>query len=257
MLRSLICLFTVALSAVSPVANGDPMPLPQAASPEPTRVQLHYEFRRDSRGFAAGFADYPAGEEAFYELEADHRRLPKYLSENRRALFISGNNHSDDLFMFVKTKIAGLRPGGAYRIRFVAEFASNAPNGSFGIGGSPASSVYLKAGASRVEPKPINNDGFMEMNVDKGVQSQPGESAVVLGDVGVDTTYRRDGSPRYAFKTLSSKPGQSITLEADENGELWIFFGTDSGFEGTTAIFFTKFVVKLRDVASIGTNQAD
>ena len=65
-------------------------------------------------------------------------------------MYISGNNHSDDLFMYYKRRIGSLRPGGVYAITFDVEFASMYPDGSIGIGGSPANSVFFKAGATNI-----------------------------------------------------------------------------------------------------------
>jgi hypothetical protein len=240
--------FAAALLTLASLASAsEPQPLPSSPQSAPTQLLLHYKFSERSAGFAAGFADYPAGEESFYELQADYRALPKYLGGNR-AIYLSGNNHSDDLFMFIKNRIGGLRPGGAYSVTLQVQVASNAPNGSFGIGGSPAQSVYLKAGVTNVEPVPVNREGFIELNVDKGVQSQPGADAQVLGNIGVETTTDPSGSSRYVLKNFRSKP---FLVEADDAGNLWLFTGTDSGFEGTTSLYFTKIKATLRDVGSI------
>lgn len=40
------------------------------------------DFRQSSHGWAGDFADYPIGEDAFYELEADYRALPDPLSSS-------------------------------------------------------------------------------------------------------------------------------------------------------------------------------
>ncbi|HEX8311670.1 MAG TPA: hypothetical protein VF614_10155 [Chthoniobacteraceae bacterium] len=241
-------LFSASLLALSSLAAAaEPQPLPGSPESAPTQLLLQYKFSESSSGFAARFADYPAGQESFFELQADYRELPKYLGA-KGALFISGNNHSDDLFMFVKNRIGGLRAGGAYSVTLHIQIASNAPNGSVGIGGSPASSVYLKAGVANVEPVAVNRDGFMEMNVDKGVQSQPGEDAQVLGNIGVDTTTDKAGNSRYVLKNFRS---QQFLVEADSAGNLWLFTGTDSGFEGTTSLYFTKIKATLHDVGSI------
>jgi hypothetical protein len=94
----------------------------------------------------------------------------------------------------------------------------------------------------------VNRDGFMEMNIDKGVQSQPGADAQVLGNIGVDTTTDASGNSRYVLKNFKSKP---YLVEADGAGNLWLFTVTDSGFEGTTSLYFTKIKASLRDVGEI------
>src|SRR5688572_31086285 len=62
---------------------------------------IQFDFSGGDHGFVAGFTDYPVGEEAFYELDAGLRPLPTPLGSGT-SLFISGNNHSDDLFMYYK-----------------------------------------------------------------------------------------------------------------------------------------------------------
>jgi hypothetical protein len=44
--------------------------------------------------------------------------------------------------------------------------------------------------------------------------------------------------PRWETKELSG--GRAIETTADGEGTLWLFAGTDSGFEGTTSIYFTR-----------------
>ena len=118
------------------------------------------DFTLGPQGWIAGFSDYPVGQERFYELDSGYLPLPPPLGAMGSALFISGNNHSDDLFMFYKGKIGGLEPGRAYRASFTVEIATSVPQGCAGIGGSPGESVYLKAGASQVEPAAVNTGGY-------------------------------------------------------------------------------------------------
>ena len=79
------------------------------------------------------FADYPVGEESFYELSWGWDNLPAEVTVDgkeasktlSKGLFLSGNNHSDDLFMFVKRKITGLDPNTAYSVQFSVLIESN------------------------------------------------------------------------------------------------------------------------------------
>ena len=70
-----------------------------------------FDFDVGPQGFVAGFADYPPAQESIYRLTSDHRPLPATLDDSRRALFISGVNRSDDLFMYFKGQVRGLQPG--------------------------------------------------------------------------------------------------------------------------------------------------
>ena len=195
---------------------------------------LSTNFQTDADGWEADFADYPKDEEAFYELEHEISALPEPLDGGKKSLKQSGNNHSDDLFMFIKRKITDLEPNREYELFFSLEFASNAPEGSFGVGGSPASSVYIKAGASQEEPvKVIDASESYIMNIDKGNQATEGKDMINLGDFSNGTE-----SNTYKLKTLkNTKP---FISKADENGDLWVVFGVDSGFEATTTIYYSN-----------------
>jgi hypothetical protein len=198
---------------------------------QPTRFS--WNFAENSFGWQGGFADYPIGEEAFYELAFGLQPLPQPL-DGKLALSITGHNHSDDLFMYFRQSIAGLLPDTTYEVNFAIELASNAPDGSFGIGGSPANSVYLKAGATQIEPVAIG-DRFALLNVDKGNQANAGQDAVVLGDIAKPD----DGTFDYALITRSSR--QPLIFQSGPQGQAWLYFGTDSGFEGVTHLYYTQF----------------
>lgn len=197
-------------------------------------ARFEYNFNDDTEGWIGDFADYPVGEDDFYELEYTYSPLPEPLNQNDGSLKLSGNNHSDDLFMFVKRKVSGLGRNTSYNINFEIEFASNIPDETVGIGGSPGESVYIKAGATPTEPVVnVGSDGLYTLNIDKGNQSQEGNDMVVIGDFSNDTD-----EDLYHLKTVSNTG--AFTATTNENGELWIIVGTDSGFEGTTTIYYNK-----------------
>lgn len=202
-------------------------------------VVKSYDFRTDAEGWTYGFADYPGGEEDFYELHFDHTSLPEPLDQAKKSLLLSGNNHSDDLFMFLKKEMKSLLPNRIYNIQFRVEIASNVANGQYGIGGSPGESVYIKAGATPVEPvvQP-NEENFLLINIDKGNQSQPGSDMTVLGNFANGTDENK-----YTLKTLENQI--PFTATTGPEGNLWVIFGTDSGFEGTTSIYYNKIELRL------------
>lgn len=201
-----------------------------------------FGFGDGAQGWTAHFADYPVGEESFYELESGVRRLPAPLDTTRRAFFLSGNNHSDDLFMFAKRPLPGLQPNTAYRVHWEVELASNQPSGCVGVGGAPGESVYLKAGATIEEPTLEQEDGYYRVSIDKGNQAAGGADAVVLGDL---ANGDRDClNPSYRLKRLRSPaPGQR--LRTDATGTAWLLVGIDSGFEATASVYLTGIRVRF------------
>ncbi|WP_372948670.1 hypothetical protein [Mariniphaga sp.] len=205
---------------------------------QPDPVEFYFDFAQGTDGWTGDFADYPVGEEHFYDLVFEHDTLPEPLDQNQFALKLSGNNHSDDLFMFAKRKVSGLEPNTVYYINFTLEFATNVPDGTMGAGGSPGESVYIKAGATTTEPKKEKDgDNFYRMNIDKNNQSQNGEDMVVIGDFSNDTDLEE-----YTLKSVSNE--SPFGAATDENGNLWLIIGTDSGFEATTTIYYNSVKVE-------------
>ena len=212
-------------------------------SSRPTQgITFTYDFSRGVQGFVADFADYPPAHSEIFELTSDYRPLPSPLTPDS-ALFISGVNRSDDLFMFFKGQVGGLVPGAAYEVSAGVEIATDTPAGCIGIGGAPGESVWIKAGASEVEPLPVLEGTWLRMNIDIGSQSNGGEDAVVLGNI---ANSRSCEQPRqWERKVFPSQPIPA-SVSASENGQAWLLFGVDSGFEGRSDVYFTRTTVTFR-----------
>jgi hypothetical protein len=210
-----------------------------------TVFSITYDFTQTDNGWTGDFADYPEGDSLNFKLFYKHDTLPTNLNANatRKALHIAGENGSDDLFMFVKKKLTGLKPNTTYNILFNIRFASNARSGAVGIGGAPGESVFLKAGAVTAEPHKVLLDGFYSMNIDKGNQAEPGTDMIVLGNIAVAATTSQFTS---IVRNNTSSSGFYTTTNA--NGELWLIVGTDSGFEGPTTIYYTQIDVLFNQV---------
>ncbi|MBM3874133.1 MAG: hypothetical protein FJ382_10450 [Verrucomicrobia bacterium] len=214
-----------------------------AGGDSPSEVRLVYDFAESAHGFVSGFVDLPKNADpALYDLRSGHAPRPASLG-GAPALMISGQNRSDDLFMYWSRRVTGLAPRTAYRARFVVEFASDAPSGSVGIGGSPADGVFVKVGATVAEPQRVEDrDGWWRLSLDKSNQSRSGVDLVGLGTVATPA-----GTSGYQRVTRSSTvDGEWVTT--DEAGALWLTFGTDSGFEGLTTLYYTRLEVLLTPV---------
>jgi hypothetical protein len=203
---------------------------------------LRFEFCRDSGGWASGFADLPVGElnGSLFDLEFRRERVPSR-GERVVGLKLAGSNRSDDLFMFLKRQITGLRPNGRYRIELSFTLFTNAGRGCVGIGGAPGESVFVKAGASTVEPRAVARDGALVMNIDKGNQGAPGTNAIVVGDLASGAA-NCEGTV-FAAKRFRAELG---ARSADEDGNIWLLLGTDSGYEGRTDIYVTRIEAELK-----------
>lgn len=211
-------------------------------NPDPETKTLPIDFNQGINDWRAGFADYPAGEETFYELGSSHATLPESLGTNRKGFRVSGNNHSDDLFMFITKKVSGLEPNTRYDFEFELSFGTNAQKNCIGVGGAPGESVTIKAGVSKTEPLAVNNGSdFYLMNIDKGNQTIGGSDAIAIGDF-ANTRECGDADTSYMKKTLKSEKGAFSAFTAND-GSVWIIFATDSGYESTTTIYFMSATV--------------
>ncbi|HEY3402111.1 MAG TPA: hypothetical protein VGK59_01925 [Ohtaekwangia sp.] len=197
----------------------------------------YYDFNEGLDGWTVDFADYPSGDQdsASYELQFAHTSLPGNLS-GRKGIMMSGYNYSDDLFMFMKKKVTGLPPNKLFTIVFQIELASNAPTGAIGVGGAPGESVYVKAGASTMEPKKVVEQDQYVLNIDKGNQLESGEDVITLGNIAVSPN-----TTEYELITRSNMNMNALFYaQTNSKGELWLIVGTDSGFEGLTTVYYTQ-----------------
>ena len=198
-----------------------------------TVFSYSFDFSTSDHGWDGDFADYPEGDSIFYELKFKYDTLPK-TNGNRKALLLSGNNRSDDLFMFIRKKLTGLKPNTEYSVLFNIRISSNVPTGAVGVGGAPGESVFVKVGAVEVKPEKILVGDYYRMNIDIGNQSQAGADVLIIGNVGVAPT-----TTQYTEVYRNNSSANPFFITTNSQGEVWIIVGTDSGFEGTTTLYYT------------------
>ncbi len=208
----------------------------------PSEMEINDQFNGDKKGWTAGFADYPVKMETDWKLEEGIANLPAPLDTQKKGFRISGNNHSDDLFMYFKKKIAGLKPNQEYNAAFTLEFASDAPSEGWLGSGGPPNAVSVGIGAVPIEPKTtVDNLDHYRMNIDKIQQKNDGKDMKIIGDIG-------NGTDKFGYKLLT-KTGE-FKGKTDASGNLWLIFGTDSGFEATTTLYYTSVKVKLTEATA-------
>lgn len=203
---------------------------------------LTFDFNGSVQNWAGGFTDYSVVQDsAMFEFSLAQTKLPAPLDTSRKGFRIESHNRSDDLFTFIKTKLTGLTPNTTYDVLFSVDLASMYGDSLAGIGGSPSKSVYLKAGATGTEPVKVKTGDQYVLSVDKGNQSEGGKNAVLLGDVSIGNT------AQMKYKTINRNNGAGLPLKAKTNdkGELWLFVGTDSGFEGLTTLYYQRVQVSI------------
>jgi hypothetical protein len=201
-----------------------------------TGVLYESNFSAGSDNWKADFSDYSTAQ-GDMQLRSDWTVLPKPLDTTRRSIMLSGMNRSDDLFMYMTRQLSGLQPNADYKLVFDIELASQYATNSFGTGGSPGSSVYVKAGATATEPKRQLVDAFYEINIDKGNQAEGGKEAVVLGNIGAG-----DDVDQYTLINRANTDAP-LTVRSDSAGKIWLIVGTDSGYEGLTTLYYSRIKV--------------
>jgi uncharacterized membrane protein YgcG len=209
---------------------------------QPGTFSQVWDFTTDAEGWTNGFSDYPPNVGTGYDLMFGWAALPPELPPGG-GLRISGNNHSDDLFMYIARAITGLRPNVAYLMNVILVIGTNASAECGGIGGAPGTSVAMKIGASATAPSTqLDNLGWLQLNLDKGNQSNGGTDLEVVGNIS-NTLPCVTGSPApYQAKTLTLSNFR-VTSSAD--GTVFAIMGTDSGFEGITTLFYDRVSLTL------------
>ena len=238
--KSLPCIVLVVLGTLLSCSSDD-----NAKSPSNNfkDFELNFDFNKDGiSGWIDGYADLPKNGLNAINHKFELKNLPNPLNQSQKAVYQYGHNRSDDLFMYMKRKIKGLKPNHTYKAIFNIEIASNAAEGSVGVGGSPAESVYIKAGLTTKEPKEnvVDQSNHVRMNIDKGNQGTEGKDMIILGNFSNGTN-----KFEYALKTLNSK-NKTFEATTNANGELWLIVGTDSAFEAATGIYYTRVSVDLQ-----------
>jgi hypothetical protein len=220
---------------------------PATAQSATATLSRRFSFGNGSAGMLPCFTDYALSTTGF-DFLAEVRPLPPKVQvpgRNRNAFYIQGDNHSDDLFMFLKaalTSADGIVANQAYLLSFDLWFASKS-NNCVGVGGGE-DSVFLKAGGSTVEPVPLlQSDNYVSINVDKGDQSQGGQNLGVVGNI-----WNGKECPISEWVMLHKTYSHPYPIQASD-AELWIAVGTESGFEALTGVYYYSIGVRLTPVS--------
>lgn len=211
----------------------------QAVAQSSAPVSVSYTFAQGAEGWTHGFADLPTDyvQQGIYETAFGWSAIPDQSGVN--GLMIQSHNRSDDVFMYITKKIdasVGLAPNRQYTVYLNFDLATNATEGSIGIGGSPANSVFVKAGAVNFAPALYVGDNggipYYFVNVDKGYQGNGGAEMELIGNLA-----KPDSDVEgYQLKHFE----HTFTVTTNAQGEAYLIIGTDSGYEGFTKIYYTN-----------------
>ena len=210
-------------------SNNTPMPS--------TGVLLNDSFSVSTNGWEGGYTDYSTFQDSLIKFRFEHRGLPKPLNESQKALWVYGENRSDDLFMYVYRKLSNLSPNREYSLLFEVELASPYTANGLGAGGSPTLDVRLKAGASAIKPEKVKDGIFYKLNLDKGDQGESGKDLIIIGNLA-------NGKDKEEYTLIRrSNTGKPFKVKTNASGEVWFIIGTDSGYEGNQSTYYNRITV--------------
>jgi hypothetical protein len=195
----------------------------------------NFDFSQEQHGWQHGFAQYPAGpdDSVYYELKYAYQSEPG----GSKSIMLSGNNRSTELFMYLKRKLEGLSPNTVYTLTFNVSLFADAQQVSTVAAGE---SVFLKVGATGIEPKSlIDRDRFI-MNIDKGDLNESGDDMISIGDLSTPA-----GTYTQITRTNSSNTNSPFEVKSNSRGEIWLIVGTDSGASGKTTLYYSKIYLTL------------
>ena len=223
----LVALILVAATLLSPSGS---------LAQDGTQGDFTFDFETDAQGWTVGFADLSVDyDQSIYELAHEHGHLPGGLVEGS-GIYVQGHNRSDDLFMFLRRQVDGLSPNTEYAVFVSVDLATNVSAGLAGKGCSPGENVFVKAGASTVDPLAVEDSNWhLRMNIGKGNQANGGESMAVLGNIAHSEVQDKE----YRIKALDNLH-LPLVVSADSNGRVWLIVGKDSGFEGLTSLYYAR-----------------
>lgn len=204
------------------------------------------DFRSGDTDWEPFYTGYPVSYEENMEFDHGLKPLPEPLNTSESGYYITAYNRSDNVKMLFRNRVDGLEPNTTYRARFTVRFATSVPSGCAGIGGAPGEAVKVITDASNIRPEPMiegeGEDGYYLLNIQYMGDSQQWYQNAIMGDIS-NSRECEDGY-EYELKEVSSGLNHG-TVTTNENGEAWLMFGTRSGFEGKTELYYTYFKADL------------
>jgi hypothetical protein len=187
-----------------------------------------FHFNESQNAWSGGFADYKVADSVASELHFGYENLPNNLATNQKSLMLSGKNVGENLIMFIKKKITGLSPNAEYTLVYDITFASDAQ-----VGVASGDSVQLIAAAFTYEPIAKEVNGYYRLTTADSGYNQNDLSPI--GSIG--NPWSQGSEYGSAGNATSTNP--YIIGRTNDNGEMWLYIGTNSLYKDLTTIYFT------------------
>ena len=208
--------------------------------PAPVASTVTVDFNNGIDGWSADVADYTDKDKPT-EVASGWKDLPAPLSG--KGYYLVSHNNSDDVLTYTTHQLEGFVKHAQYLVSFELRYATDAATGCMGVGGSRGESVYMVVAANYYNIKTISNtDGHYRLNLDRGNQAVSGTDGKVLGTQGVAGLDCAGGK----WASTTRKSSEPIVVTADKDGRFWVMLGTDSGFEGTNAVYLQGATINIK-----------
>ena len=203
-------------------------------------ISLPFDFHITGENFTPGLANVATGEIAGVNLVGELRNLPSPLDVNRKALYLSGTNPGNDLFLYSQKYFTGFVANRRYRATLQVSYASNFHDGCpTGVGAG----TRIKAGVSEFPLEAeADNQGILRLNVDVGTPITSGDFAS-LGDIRNGLT-DCPATGTYATRASLSQT-QDFEFRTDATGGFVLWVGTHSNAAGRSEIYFTSLLLTV------------
>lgn len=212
---------------------------------QPAETVFEFDFRESAHGWEPFFTNYPKGWSEKMELTFAYKSLPTPLDSTEKALFISAINHSDDVSMLFRRQIEGLDANTTYSVEYMIEFASEVPSNCYGVGGSPGESVTLIANSGNMRPERIlesDSEEYFVLNIQHEEDPINWLENSIIGNIA--NSRECEQGLEFELKEIKTSPDHE-KITTDDEGKVWLLFGTRSGFEGQTNLYYTHFKARF------------
>jgi len=207
-----------------------------------------FDFESGNQQWGGGVSDFPVDYKDSIDVQLSRGQVANSFAMDgiiglSTGLNIGGENPHGDLFYFFNRKVSGLRPGKMYRLDFEFLVYAQLINPPEILS---SEELYLKIGAVNYEPELEeviwrNSIDYLALNVDKGeINSDGGHDMINIGSI---KDFTSDVPEIISGNTFD----ESIEIEADKNGDIWILIGVDSGIRSYLTFGMEALTVYYRE----------
>jgi|GEM_PF-4397448 len=193
------------------------------------------DFESGNNAYEYGFANYNESKDSVYELTSNIQDIP---DNSSKGLFMSGNNQSESLLMYLSKSIVAL-PDAQYTVKIDFDIATNLVN-NVDDGNNNGQAMYVKAGVTTVPFSTIiDGKDFVRTNLDLGSLVNSGPDGRTLGTV--EKVNSEDESYQYRHFT------QSFRVTTKEDGLISILIAVESNISGVSSLYFDNIIIELAE----------